>query len=517
MKNTLVRLITTDNKGNFDCDFQDDIVIKENTEIALHSLSVERQMKSIVLDNTNSVINFQVNQPAGSHDISLAHGTVNRDNFDDTLRDITDKMNSSLRMFRGTATQIQNGDFPNTKETGTQIKVFTNANKNVVFDFKYAECFTVLTTNAGDNLLVNNMNVASNEFKSDFPAPASSVDDLQSCNLAFKNPISLGTHISRCRVRNFVNSDGATSGFIMGITDDYNKIVNNSLTVDDLNYGIRVQQNTSVIEVKNGKENPFGNNASGKTLTNFSPSSTNNDVMSFEIREDVEGEGQKMLLRHYETGTNGGTTLLKADITLRNAQHKDIPYYFVVALLGGVNSIKLDHVGSCRNSYFSPADIETKKFNGEGRAVGLPRNLPQTSNARSDYSLTLPSTLADYLGFDNPSLSTNDLQASFSGTRTFEELVGSDNYIVEMLNLNINTYDALAKGRKNILAYVPVSETIIDDKTGIVQYEPKERLYLPLANEYAETLRNIRARIVASDFSTIGTEGLSSLNILLRS
>tara|TARA_R110002096_G_scaffold124650_1_gene269432 strand:- start:800 stop:1060 length:261 start_codon:yes stop_codon:yes gene_type:complete len=86
-----------------------------------------------------------------------------------------------------------------------------------------------------------------------------------------------------------------------------------------------------------------------------------------------------------------------------------------------------------------------------------------------------------------------------------------------MLNININTYDALAKGRKNILSYVPVSETIVDDKTGIVQYEPKERLFLPLANEYAETLRNIRARIITSDFSTLGTEGLSSLNIILRS
>ncbi len=515
MKNTLVRLITTDNKGSFDCDFQDDIVIKENTEIALHSLSVERQMKSIVLDGTNSVVDFQISTPAGGHSISLAHGTLNRDNFDDTLRDMTDKMNSALRMFRGTATQITNGDFPNTKETGSQIKVSTNANKNVVFDFRYAECFTVLTSNASDNLLVNNMNTASNEFKSLFPASASSIDDLQSCNLAFKAPISLGTHISRVRIRNFVNTDGATSGLIMGITDDYNKILNNSLTIDDLNYGIRVQQNTSVIEVKNGKANPFGNNASGQTLTNATPSSTNNDVLSFEVREDVEGEGQRMLMRHYETGAGGGSTLLKADITLRNAQHKDIPYYFVVGLLGSVNSIKIDHVGSCRNAYFT-TDLETKKFNGEGRAVGLPQNLPSTNNQRSDYSLTLPSTLADYLGFDNPSLSTNDFQASFTGNRVFEELIGSDNYIVEMLNLNINTYDALAKGRKNILAYVPVSETIIDDKTGIVQYEPKERLYLPLANEYAETLRNIRARIVASDFSTIGTEGLSSLNILLR-
>jgi len=510
MKNTLIRLISTDNKGNFDCDFQDDIIIKENTEIALHSLSVERQMKSIILDGSNSVVSFQVSAPAGVHQVSLNHGTLNRDNFDENLRDLTDKMNSALRFFRGTPQEIIDGDNANTKETGTQIKVSINDNKNVIFNFKYSECLTILSANVADNLLTNNMNTASNQFKRDSATPATGVDDLQSCNLAFKAPISLGTHISRCRIRNFVNSDGDTSGLIMGITTDYNKLQSNSLTIDDLDYAMRVKQNTSVIEVKNGKANPFGNNSSNKTLTNFTPQSSNNDLLSFEVREDVAGEGQRLIMRHYETGA--GTTLLKSDIILRDSNNKDIPYYFVVALLGTANSIKIDHLGSCRNAYFT-SQTESK-HNGD---LGLPQSLPSTNNQPSDYSLSLPSTLADYLGFDDPAPTTNGLQASFSGNRQFEELVGSDNYVVEMLNLNINTYDALAKGRKNILSYVPVSETIVDDKTGIVQYEPKERLFLPLANEYAETLRNIRARIITSDFSTIGTEGLSSLNILLRS
>ena len=512
MKNTLIRLISTDNRGMFDCDFQDDIIIKENTEIALHSISVERQMKSIILDGSNSVVKFQISSPAGEHEVSLEHGTLNRDNFDETLRDLQDKMNSALRFFRGTAQQILDGANPNTKETGSQIKISINENKNVVFNFKYAECFTILSAQVSGNLITtDSMNVSSNQFKSLETTPATSIDDIQSCNLAFKAPISLGTHISRCRIRNFVNTDGETSGLIMGITTDYNKIVSNSLSLTDLDYAIRVKQNNSVIEVKNGKENPFGNNADGTTLTNFTPQSANNDVLAFEIREDVAGEGQRLLMRHYETGSGGGSTLLKAPITLRDASNKDIPYYFVVALLGGSNSIKIDHLGSCRNSYFTTAT--ESKHNGD---LGLPVNLPSTNNQPSDYILTLPSSLADYFGFDNPALSVNSAEASFVGNRVFEELIGSDNYIIEMLNMNINTYDALQKGRKNILAYVPVSETIVDDKTGIVQYEPKERLFLPLANEYAETLRNIRARIITSDFSVLGTEGLSSLNIILR-
>ena len=71
MKNTLIRLHTTDLQGNFDCDFQDDIIIKENTEIALHSLSVERQNKTIVIDATNRDITFQASANAGTHTIAV--------------------------------------------------------------------------------------------------------------------------------------------------------------------------------------------------------------------------------------------------------------------------------------------------------------------------------------------------------------------------------------------------------------------------------------------------------------
>tara|TARA_R100000734_G_scaffold18690_2_gene16164 strand:+ start:900 stop:2429 length:1530 start_codon:yes stop_codon:yes gene_type:complete len=508
MKNTLVRLTTTDNKGNFDCDFQDDIVITENTEIALHSLSVERQNKSLAIDSSNDTITFQVSNNAGVHSVALDHGQISTSNFADTIRTLTDRMNSTLRFFRGTPAEIEDGDNKNTKETGMQIKVSTNVNKNVLFDFRYAECITALTANADDLLTTHNINTASNEFKVD-DGNSGTIDNLTHSLLAFKDPISLGTHISRLRIKKFQNNNGDNSGFTMGITTNLNAIVNNSLTLNDLDYGIRIKQNTSVIEVKNGKANDFANNAVGRVLTNFTGNT--GDCLSFEVREDVIGEGQKLIMRHYTSGGNKGTTLLKADITLRDGNNNDIPYYFVVSLCGNSDNIKVDHLGSCRNQFFKSS---TDK-NGANELT-LPATLPLTSRDATLFNLTMPSTLADFFGFDNATIDANAIDTVFTGNRQFEQIVGSDNYIIEMLNMPINTYDALRKGRKNILAYVPVSETIIDDATGIVQYEPKERLFLPLANKFAETLRNIRARIVASDFSTIETEGLSSLNIILR-
>ncbi len=510
MKNTLIRLTTTDNKGNFDCDFQDDIQIKENTEIALHSLSVERQNKSIEIDPTNSTIQFQVSNASGVHEVAVEHGRIDHANFHERIRTLTDRMNSSLRFFRGTPTEIEDGTNKNLKETGMQIKVHTNANKNVMFDFRYAECISAITANADELLHLHNINSASNEYKVNDGNSGTDIDNITHSLIAFKNPISLGTHISRLRIKKFQNNNGDNSGFTMGITTELNKIINNSLTLNDLDYGIRVKQNTSVIQVKNGKANPFADNSVARVLTNFTGGT--GDLLGFEVREVVEGEGQKMVMKHYTSGANKGTDLLVADIDLRDGQNKDIPYYFVVSLCGNTDNVKIDHLGSCRNQFIG---FDAKKTNGADELT-LPATLPLTRADRSDYSLTIPVTLADFLGFDDASQTANAIDHNFVGSRQFEQIVGSDNYIIEMLNMPINTYDALRKGRKNILAYVPVSETIIDDKTGVVQYEPKERLFLPLANKYEETLRNIRARIVASDFSAIATEGLSSLNIIIR-
>ena len=512
MKNTLIRLHTTDLKGNFDCDFQDDIIIKENTEIALHSLSVERQNKTILVDSTNADINFQVSTSAGVHTISVPHGSINRNNFKSITRKITDLMNSSLRFFRGTPTEILNGTNPNTKETGQQIKFHSNADKKIIAEFKYSECITAITANSAGLIKSNNMNNNSNRFKVLDNTASTDIDNLQHSNAYFINPISLGTNLSRVRVRQFVNNNGDNSGFIIGITKDINKLTNNSLTLADVDYACRVKQNTSIIEVKDGLSGLFVDNAGGRTLQNVAGGSADNDCLSFEIREVVEGEGQKLSIYQYNTPAGNAHSLLKTDILLRDSADNDIPYFYFMALLGDNSSIQLEHFGSTANRYLSPSAPTNQSDEG----LGTPPNLPTTNRGLTDYNITFSVALADFFGFDSASNSVQGVEALFTGNRQFEQIAGADNYIIEMLNIQINTYDSLTRGRKNVLAFVPTSETIVDDETGIVQYEPKERLYLPLANEYSQTLRNIRARIVASDYSSIATEGISSLNILLR-
>jgi len=518
MKNTLIRLHTSEENAFFDCDFQDDITIKENTEIALHSLSIEKQNKVLLIDGTNDTISFQVSNAAGPHEVTLEHGELQSSTINQTLLDLQDKMNSALRFFRGTPAEIIAGTNKNTKETGQQIKVVINGNKKVAYQMRYGECINAITTNAAAELDLQNMSAASNEFKTLDDTAAASSDDLTHSNLAFKYPISLGTSLSRVRVKNFTNGSGDQSGFILGITREQDKINNNTLTLDDLDYAIRVKQPTSIIEVKNGKANPFGNNALGTTLTNFTSGGgfNDNDHLTFEIRESTPGAGQKMHLMHYRSGAGNATTLLVADIELRGlAKGNDIPYFFTVHLLGANADIKLDNVGSCANQYLT-TNTNNRTNETSDTLVGVPINLPGTRARSSTYSVTMPSTVADFFGFDSATVTEKSLSVELTGNRNFQQSVNSDNYIVEMLNMPINTYDSIARGRKNILSYVPVNETQIDSETGVVQYTAPYPLFLPLSNQYEMTLRNIKARIVTTDFNTVTSEGTASINILLR-
>ena len=135
--------------------------------------------------------------------------------------------------------------------------------------------------------------------------------------------------------------------------------------------------------------------------------------------------------------------------------------------------------------------------------------------------VTMPVSVAQYFGFTsnvlNPTLTaiprTNPI---FNASLLFESQIISDNYIIELLNIPLTSYDSLKAGRKNILEVIPASETHIDNDTGLVQYQPNERVYIDVGNSLPLLLRNIRARIVNTDYSTIDLVGLASINVIIR-
>ncbi len=83
-------------------------------------------------------------------------------------------------------------------------------------------------------------------------------------------------------------------------------------------------------------------------------------------------------------------------------------------------------------------------------------------------------------------------------------------YIVQLLNLKVDSYDSFKKQRENILAVIPSN-----DSSGNVSYSPPTPFFIDLLNEKPINIRNIKARIVNTDYSEVELTGQAILNILI--
>lgn len=100
------------------------------------------------------------------------------------------------------------------------------------------------------------------------------------------------------------------------------------------------------------------------------------------------------------------------------------------------------------------------------------------------------------------------------------ELVNSDSYVVELLNIALESYDASVplkysesnRGkRRNILEVIPVNNS-----TGIVEYNANEALYIDIKNAAPLTITNIEIRVLNKDLNPIETVGLSVITIIFK-
>jgi len=96
-------------------------------------------------------------------------------------------------------------------------------------------------------------------------------------------------------------------------------------------------------------------------------------------------------------------------------------------------------------------------------------------------------------------------------------LLTSNVYMIEMLNIKLDSYDSFEKkrGRSNILAVINANE-FNTGALGVLLYEPNEPLYISLLNAQELSLRNIRCRIINMDYSPVETRGQSTITLHLR-
>ena len=95
----LIKLITNDTNAIFDNQLRNEIYIKPNSQIALHSISMTREPAKIIIDDSNDKINFDIG--GGDKQIILPHGSYNEHQIADLIDNLCRDANRQLSIING--------------------------------------------------------------------------------------------------------------------------------------------------------------------------------------------------------------------------------------------------------------------------------------------------------------------------------------------------------------------------------------------------------------------------------
>ena len=525
MKNTLITLVANEqaNSGGeaiFRSLFNEDIVIEPNSEIAMQSVSLNKRMEIIEIDSNSDEFTFQVltattnetvggviTQYGGEHIINIKHGTYTKNNFLELFNDIQVKMNQQLGV-------------PAAKEFGTEIRVGLTSEEKLAFELQKTDQmkFQEPAGNKKVSIITSSADGGRQHLRID-TSNSNPASALLEKHFAYSNTnFSKGCGQFSAKLGLFTNLDAAVhAGTVIGLVEDNEtnrtKLDNSTILLSDITYGIRTSVNnlsTHNYVVKTSLDGDFvGGTTALPPVQNGAGAEATNDILFIRLNKG------KIELGTWDL-TGGGRIRVGASVDYDfGTTGSEKSYIPIMGIFGDSTTTRIEVAKTSITPYNS--DTYTQSDFVEANLLG--DSLPQTSGANTTYKINFGSpTLADFLGFDQLLNSgiDNGKTALFTSNRAFNKHIGTSTYLVELLSpVILNSYHSFSKGRKNILASIPISERVING-AGQIQYEPNNLFYVSMNNLYPVNLRNISLRIIAQDFSTIFTEGFSEVSLLIR-
>lgn len=281
MPQKLIRLTSDTGDGVFSGLFSEDLIIKEDSEICLQSLSVERASTIINIDGGNNEITF--NNVLPENDISTAvipYASYNRSNNTELLQSITDALARSASMeYNDSEMNVQwkVSEINGFTEIGAKISPFWNVNNfsgalsaagqptngEVLYNkgMRYKNPTKINVTNA-ENVKIGGTSEDpadgggfENYLYRDTTSVTGSVNE---CNVFSGTPFIKSTGALRLRLNRLVQDGTNNTAFLMGLTDKagLEKLRAGTITETDFVYAITCPQpsagNTAFIKVKAG-------------------------------------------------------------------------------------------------------------------------------------------------------------------------------------------------------------------------------------------------------------------------
>ena len=580
MSQKLIRLTCESNDGVFNGKFDQDIEIKQGSDIAFQSLTLERESSSFTVSKTNSAVQYAAKDIAAeTQSATLESRIYEAGDYPILMGDMTDQLNKGCNML----TQPQ------------QMNLGWKAVVNEVTDKVEIACrpspffpMTVFDPFDTEPLYLSNLERDAGdiaEIVTGAGGTGRKVDETGGSQALNESYMFLEKEFTAStgslRVRIAACTPGVTDGpaFTIALVDadGLTKLKNKTIAYSDLVYAVQADQVSTADPTKGGYSFITAKGSVATTPTNPFVKIENTNATQGgdgDVFEIVRKRGLLQGIIHQQTG---GQTALTESAPL--SPSSQVLYPVVFFHLPNISSpVQANILTACQVSLDPWQDYTVS---GDPWNDYVSDN-PQINNIRSSLSSVvrynpddisaalLPfepkfdfttSDISTFLGFSDKSLvlkvgddfSSKGADLEFppalilsdpisgggpgpraqgfilNAKRSFANAIDGDSYLVETQTFTLDSYDSygLSKAerdansggsRRNLLAAILVTEQDIPNSANQrVTYEPNTLDYIAIKNKSDIITRQLKMRLLNARYGPVSTAGLAAMTVLIRS
>lgn len=485
----LIRLTTNDDEAIFDNQLRDDLYLPKSGKIGLLNAAIHLAPVAFTIGSDNKIIKYQ-NSTLGERSVTLDEAVYDENTYPNLFLDIQNKLNADA-IFTGA----------NNRVLGTEWKCdVPSGDTNVVIEYKRGlpvDDTTYSALNSVDFYDDGELLEAALMSQDGEPPAAEAV--YNTCMVTRKY-ISTGCGFTRSHIYALAQSSSPAegpfhNGMILALTEtDMTTFAPADFSRPDITYGIYATINAA------GVYQYYTIHEGAHTLSTTVPGivgegDPDNDDMEIII------DGDKVKLNVYQGAGRIQTTLAEFDYDVGNQ------LFPVNVIKGGNQSVDVTPLTAVMSQLsYTPSPYSPYNPPTLTEVPYVPDTTPYPN-----YLEFGSDSLANYLGFSLRRQPTRVVsQASYRANYAFSVFAKHDAFLVELSNIPLKSYDCFENQRKNILGVMPVS-----DAAGDIIYEAPTPFFIDIDNDFDILLRNIRARVVQSDYQPLKTRGLTTLTILV--
>ncbi len=490
----------TENSNIFKSDVQNSLILPKQSQVCLLNMNFEKFNEDIIISNGNDELQYTIG--TFNKTVTLTHATYTEANIKDLVKDIEKKLNDSM-------------SYDNSSITGMRwdVRISSSGGGRLVIDTDYEPLIDPFDADGYTNVGLRNVAVAGpparvyyektsngtegvadaalfsnlKEFKDDQEHILGSTCTLFKATIGKLSAAGEGFHVSISNIK----------GQNMGGLYDF--------VINKISYGIYAKNTATNYQIIT----PSGGLVTtGTAIENAVAGGADNDVIVIGYKDGkITGEV-------FQQSNPNGVILFEEvyDATLQGAslypiigvyQQTDVQ----INRIRIATEVEYDDFAVKKVANNINTDLEVSAIAGVPTQV-LGQKDPMTFQFETQ-------DMANTFGFTLQVINVGpDDIFRLTGNRPLRFVDNSEAYVVELMNLKLDSYDSFRQQRESIIAFIQNSR---EKNQPDVLYQANNLIFIDLNNDYEIPLRNIDARILTSDYLPVKIQGEANLVLLFKS